>query len=141
MTQSDICLEKPIHVFLLRRTTVWIGQWKNIREEVLGIGRVFHNPITAVEPISDDTATLSWDGEIHCEQPIEYSSFTTSVVEVRVSLVYTRISEPWQFEHLAYQDFLVLSLLAPPGPLKSIPPQLYQTFPIRLVTHPWIDRS
>ncbi|KAI9573656.1 hypothetical protein HD554DRAFT_2057754 [Boletus coccyginus] len=120
VTQSDISLEKPIHVFLLRRTTVSIGDWKNIQDEVLGIGRIFPNSITNVEPILDNTATLSWDGEIHCERPIEYSSFSTSVVEVK--------------------DFLVVSLLAPPGPLKSIPPQLYQAFPIRLVTHPWIDR-
>jgi len=121
VTQSDICLQKPIHVFLLRRTTVSIGNWKDVQDEVLGIGRVFPNPITAIEPILDNTTTLSWDGEIHCERPIKYSSFTTSVVEVK--------------------DFLVVSLLVPPGPLKSIPPQLYQAFPIRLVTHPWIDRS
>ncbi|KAF8555745.1 hypothetical protein OG21DRAFT_1483670 [Imleria badia] len=121
VTQREICLEKPIHVFLLRRTTVLIGDLKNIQDEVLGIGRVFPSPITAVEPILDNVATQSWDGEIHCERPIEYSSFTTSVVEVK--------------------DFFVVSLLASPGPLKSIPPQLYQAFPIRLVTHPWVDRS
>lgn len=96
MTQSDICLEKPIHVFLLRRTTVSIGDWKNIQDEVLGIGRIFPNPIAAVEPILDNTATTSWDGEIHCERPIEYSSFSTSVVEVKVSLVYVFLN----FSHL-----------------------------------------
>jgi hypothetical protein len=121
VTQSDISLEKPIHVFLLRRTTVCIGDWGKTRDDVLGVGRVFPDPITTVEPILSNAATLSWDGEIHCEQPIEYSSFSTSVIEVK--------------------DFLVVSLLAPPGPLKSIPPQLYQAFPIRLVTHPWVDRS
>ncbi|KAG8214540.1 hypothetical protein J3R82DRAFT_9601 [Butyriboletus roseoflavus] len=120
VSRSDICLEKPIRVFLLRQTTVLIGHQKDIQEDVLGTGRVFPNPMTAIEPISDNTVTQSWDGEIHCERPIEYSSFTTSVVEVK--------------------DFLVLSLLTP-GPLQSIPPQLYQAFPIRLVTHPWIDRS
>jgi len=121
VAQADICLEKPIHVFLLRQTTVSIRDKENVQEEVLGIGRIFPNSITALEPISDNTATSSWDGEIHCERPIEYSSFSTSVVEVK--------------------DFLVISLLAPPGPLKSIPRQLYQAFPIRLVTHPWVDRS
>lgn len=88
VTESDICLERPIHVFLLRRTTVLIGRWTNVQEEVLGIARVFPNPITAIEPLSGDTATLSWDGEIDCERPIGYPGFTTSVVEVRVSLVY-----------------------------------------------------
>lgn len=88
MRQSETSLEKPIHVFLLRRTTVSIGRWKNVEEEVLGVGRVFPNPITTIEPILENSATLSWDGEIHCEQPVEYSSFTTSVVEVRVSPVY-----------------------------------------------------
>ncbi|KAG6377033.1 hypothetical protein JVT61DRAFT_1081 [Boletus reticuloceps] len=121
VTQSNVCLEKPVHVFLLRRTTVSIGEHKNIQDEVLGIGRVSPNPITTVEPVLDNAATQSWDGEIHCERPIEYSSFTTSVIEVK--------------------DFFVVSLLAPPGPLESIPPQLYQTFPIRLVTHPWVDGS
>jgi len=121
VTQSNVSLEKPIHVFLLRRTTVSIGDHKKIQDEVLGIGRVSPNPITAVEPVLDNAATLSWDGEIHCEQPIEYSSFTTSVVEVK--------------------DYFVASLLVPPGPLESIPPHLYQTFPIHLVTHPWVDRS
>ena len=85
--QSDACLEKPIHVFLLRRTTVSINHWKNVQEEVLGIGTVFPNPITTIAPILENSATSSWDGEIHCERPIEYSSFTTSVVDVRVSLV------------------------------------------------------
>lgn len=88
VSNSDICLEKPIHVFLLRRTTVSIGHWEDLQEDVLGIGKVFPNPMTAIEPISDNTTTLSWDGEIHCERPIEYSSFTTSVVEVKVSLIY-----------------------------------------------------
>ena len=65
-----------------------VGDRKNVQDEVLGIGRAFPNPMTTVEPILDNTAAMSWDGEIHCERPIKYSSFTTSVVEIKVSLVY-----------------------------------------------------
>ena len=65
-----------------------VGDSKDVQDEVLGIGRGFPNPITAVEPMLHNTATLSWDGEIHCERPIKYSCFTSSVVEVKVSLAY-----------------------------------------------------
>ncbi|KAG9315841.1 hypothetical protein JVU11DRAFT_3490 [Chiua virens] len=109
--QSDICLEKPIHAFFLRRTTVVIGQWESVQEEVLGVGTIFPSPIAAIEPILDNAETLSWDGEIHCDQSVEYSNFITSAIEVR--------------------DFFVLSLFVPPGPLKSIPPQLVSS-----ISHP-----
>lgn len=114
VTQSNICLEKPIHVFILRRTTVLIGNSKNNQDEVLGIGRIFPSPITAVEPILDNAETLSWDGEIHCEGPIEYSSFTTSVVEVKVNLVYILLN--LGYSNALLSGFLCGFTACPPWP-------------------------
>lgn len=65
-----------------------IGDQKPVQEEVLGIGRVYPNSIATIESTLDNAVTQSWDGEIHCERSIKYSSFTTSVVEVEVSQVY-----------------------------------------------------
>ncbi|KAF9242653.1 hypothetical protein BU15DRAFT_60367 [Melanogaster broomeanus] len=122
--RPDVALEtlNPIHVFLLRQTTVRTGDSEIVHEEVLGTGTISPSPTTAIETIvQENTMTMSWDGEVRCERPIVHTGFTTVALEVK--------------------DFLVLSLIVPPGPLKSIPSQLQHAIPIRLVTHPWVDRS
>ena len=103
--RRDTCLENPIHVFLLRRTTVTFKHWEDVEDEVLGVGSIFANPVTIIEPISEDSATQSWDGEIHCDRPIAYSGFSTSVVNVRVSLC-LHISAPRWFKPYCASGFL-----------------------------------
>ncbi|KIJ62553.1 hypothetical protein HYDPIDRAFT_30161 [Hydnomerulius pinastri MD-312] len=121
-TDDVIAIEHPIHVFLLRQTTVHTKGSKTIHEEVIGTGAISPNPTTVVDAVyPDNPLTMSWDGELRCETPVEHTGFTTAALEVK--------------------DYMVLSLIVPPGPLKSIPPNLHHTIPIRLVTHPWIDRS
>ncbi|KIJ17624.1 hypothetical protein PAXINDRAFT_167630 [Paxillus involutus ATCC 200175] len=120
--QFDVPLENPIHVFLLRQTIVHGNDSKTVHEEVLGTGTISPSPTTAIEAISpENNLAMSWDGQVQCERPIGHISFSAMALEVK--------------------DFLVLSLIVPPGPTGSMPPQFYHTIPIRLVTHPWIDRS
>ncbi|KAF9220886.1 hypothetical protein BS17DRAFT_786129 [Gyrodon lividus] len=122
ITRSDVPLDNPIHVFLLRQTTVETNGSKTVHEEVLGTGTISPNPTPAIEAIfSDDTVAMSCDGEVRCERPIEHTGFAAVALEVK--------------------DFLVLSLIVPPGPLTTMLPQLHHAITIRLVTHPWVDRS
>ncbi|KIK98786.1 hypothetical protein PAXRUDRAFT_30956 [Paxillus rubicundulus Ve08.2h10] len=120
--QPDVPFANPIHVFLLRQTTVHGSGSKTVDEEVLGTGTISPSPTTAIEAISaENTLTMSWDGQVQCERPIGHISFSAMALEVK--------------------DFLVLSLVVPPGPVRSMLPQMHRAIPIRLVTHPCIDRS
>jgi hypothetical protein len=128
-------------VFLLRQTTVHAEDSKIVHEEVLGTGTISPSPTTAIEAIlEEDTMAMSWDGEVRCEKPIVHTGFTTVALEIKVSQ-FGYHDQDGLLTSLARQDFLVLSLIVPPGPLKSMPAQLHHAIPIRLVTHPWIDRS
>ncbi|KAG0703756.1 hypothetical protein DFH29DRAFT_874214 [Suillus ampliporus] len=93
------------------------------REDVLGRGQMMLQSSCTSKAVlseSEEPVTWSWNGDLRCDVPVLSTGFTTSQVST--------------------SDYIVLSLLLPPGPLRS-DLSLQRTIPIRLATEPWIDRS
>ncbi|KAL4064165.1 hypothetical protein V8B97DRAFT_2011082 [Scleroderma yunnanense] len=111
----------PIHVFVVRQTIVHTDQGKAIHEEILGNAELTTSELTVLDaPLPEDAMFRSWNGQLRCEKSITCSGFTTSVLEVK--------------------DFVVLSLVRQLGSTKSLKANLRHDIPIRIVTHPYVDR-
>ncbi|KAG6334064.1 hypothetical protein ID866_5027 [Astraeus odoratus] len=114
--------DTPVHVFLVRQTTVRTKASKAVCEEVLGTGSLVPSEATLLDAdLPEDAVSMSWDGELRCESPVTFSGFSTYALEVK--------------------DFVVLSLISPLHSTKPLDSNLHHAIPIRIVTHPWIDRS
>lgn len=112
----------PIHVFLVRQTTVRGKHSKAVQEEILGRGSLIVGDGAILDKMSPHEAVcVSWDGALRCDMPLSCSAFNTPVLEVK--------------------DYIVLSLVNPLRPMKMMEADAHYAIPIRLVTHPWIDRS
>ncbi|KAG1742308.1 uncharacterized protein EDB91DRAFT_1247704 [Suillus paluster] len=121
--QDPSAIEEVLHVYILRQTTVNVQGTSFSHEDVLGRGRMMLQSSSTSKVVlseSEEPVTWSWNGELRCEVPVLSTGFTTSQISTT--------------------DYIVLSLLLPPGPLR--PDQsLQRIIPIRLATEPWIDRS
>lgn len=112
----------PIHVFLVRQTTVRGKHSKAVQEEILGKGSLIVGDGAIQDKMpSQDAVCMSWDGELRCDMTLSCSPFSTPVLEVK--------------------DYIVLSLVNPLRPMKMMEADVHYAIPIRLVTHPWVDRS
>lgn len=112
----------PIHVFLVRQTTMRGKHSKAVQEEILGKGSLIVGDGAILEKMPPhDPVRVSWDGELRCDTPLSCSAFNTPVLEVK--------------------DYIVLSLVNSLRPMKAMEADVHYAIPIRLVTHPWIDRS
>ncbi|KAG2151457.1 hypothetical protein DEU56DRAFT_552345 [Suillus clintonianus] len=121
--QDPSAIEEVLHVYILRQTTVNVQGTSFSHEDVLGRGRMMlqsSSTSKAVISESEEPVTWSWNGNLRCEVPVLNTGFTTGQITTT--------------------DYIVLSLLLPPGPLR--PDLSFQrVLPIRLATEPWIDRS
>lgn len=121
--QNPSEIEEVLNVFILRKTTVSIHGTSFSHDQVLGRGQMMLQSTCtskAVVSESQEPVTWSWNGELRCEAPVLNTGFNTSQIST--------------------SDYIVLSLLLPPGPLRS-DLSLQRVIPIRLATEPWIDRS
>lgn len=119
-TDQEGC-ENPIHVYMIRQTIVRKDQGKAVHEEILGTGELMASDMTVLdEPLLEDTACRSWNGQLQCEKSILCSGFNTPVLEVK--------------------DLIVLSLVGPLASTKSLNASLRHDIPIRIVTHPYLAR-
>ena len=87
---------------------------------------------------SEEPVSWSWNGNLRCEVPVLNTGFTTGQVTTTVSL--RILFDSGTKLKLQIQDYIVLSLLVPPGPL-ACNSALRRPISIRLATERWIDRS
>ncbi|KAG1766170.1 hypothetical protein EDD22DRAFT_878734 [Suillus occidentalis] len=121
--QNPSEIEEVLNVFILRKTTVSIRGTSFSHDQVLGRGQMMLQSTCtskAVVSESEEPVTWSWNGELRCEAPVLNTGFSTSQIST--------------------SDYIVLSLLLPPGPLRP-DLSLQRVIPIRLATEPWIDHS
>lgn len=119
--EGELIVE-PIHVFLVRQTTVRGPDSKAVQEEILGRGSLIVGDEARLDKmLPQDAVCMSWDGELRCDMSLTCSAFSTPILEVK--------------------DYIVLSLVNPLRPMKMMEADVHYAVPIRLVTHPWIDRS
>lgn len=121
--QNPSEIEEVLNVFILRKTTVSIHGTSFSHNQVLGRGQMMLQSTCtskAVVSESQEPVTWSWNGELRCEVPVLNTGFSTGQIST--------------------SDYIVLSLLLPPGPLRP-DLSLQRVIPIRLATEPWIDRS
>ncbi|KAG2039512.1 hypothetical protein BDR03DRAFT_1008844 [Suillus americanus] len=121
--QNPSEIEDVLNVFILRKTTVNIQGTSFSHDQVLGRGQMMlqsSSTSKATMSESKEPVTWSWNGDLRCEVPVLNTGFNTS--------------------HVSTSDYIVLSLLLPPGQLRP-DLSLQRVIPIRLATEPWIDRS
>ncbi|KAG1748563.1 hypothetical protein EDB19DRAFT_210642 [Suillus lakei] len=121
--QNPSKIEEVLHVYILRQTTVNIHGTSFNHDQVLGRGQMMlqsSSTSKAVVSGSEEPVTWSWNGNLRCEAPVLSTGFTTGQISTT--------------------DYIVLSLLLPPGQLRP-DLSLQRAIPIRLATEPWIDRS
>ncbi|OAX44347.1 hypothetical protein K503DRAFT_765162 [Rhizopogon vinicolor AM-OR11-026] len=121
--QDPSAIEAPVHVYLLRQTTVNVQGTSFCHEDVLGCGQMMLQPSTTSKVVlseSEEPVSWSWNGDLRCEVPVVNTGFSTGQITTT--------------------DYIVLSLLLPPGPL-GFDSTLRRAIPIRLATERWIDRS
>jgi len=121
--QNPSKIEEVLHVYILRQTTVNIHGTSFNHDQVLGRGQMMlqsSSTSKAVVSESEEPVTWSWNGNLRCEAPVLSTGFTTGQISTT--------------------DYIVLSLLLPPGQLRP-DLSLQRAIPIRLATEPWIDRS
>ena len=74
---------------MIRQTIVRKDQGKAVHEEILGTSELMASDMTVLdEPLLEDTACTSWNGQLQCEKSILCSGFNTPVLEVKVSRCY-----------------------------------------------------
>ncbi|KAG1882675.1 hypothetical protein F4604DRAFT_346517 [Suillus subluteus] len=121
--QNPSEIEEVLNVFILRKTTVDIQGTSFSHDQVLGRGQMMLQSSCTSKAViseSEEPVTWSWNGDLRCEVPVLNTGFNTS--------------------HVSTSDYIVLSLLLPPGELRP-DLSLQRVIPIRLATEPWIDRS
>lgn len=103
-----------IHVFLVRQTNLYTERTKSTYEEITGRGSLLvDQSVMAHAPCPVGTRCLSWTGELRCQTPVAFTSFTTSTLEVR--------------------DYVILSFVSPDSLIKPKNGNLYRSIPIRIV--------
>lgn len=121
--QNPSEIEHVLSVFILRQTTVNIPGTSFVHDQVLGRGQMMLHSSSSSKVVvskSDAPVSWSWNGELRCEVPVLSTGFITGQISTA--------------------DYIVLSLLLPPGELRPNL-ALQRAIPIRLATEPWIDRS
>lgn len=86
--QDPSAIEAPVHVYLLRQTTVNVQGTSFSHEEVLGRGQMMLQPSSTSKVMlseSDEAVSWSWNGELRCEVPVLNTGFATSQVTTTVS--------------------------------------------------------
>ncbi|KAG2124246.1 uncharacterized protein EDB93DRAFT_1098672 [Suillus bovinus] len=121
--QNPSEIKEILNISIVRQTTVNIQGTSFSHDQILGRGRMVpQSSSTSKVAISEseEPVTWSWNGELRCEVPVLNTGFNTGQISTT--------------------DYIVLSLLTPPGQLRS-DHSLQRVIPIRLATEPWVDRS
>lgn len=120
-----------IHVFLVRQTNLYTERTKSTYEEITGRGSLLvDQSVMAHAPCPVGTRCLSWTGELRCQTPVAFTSFTTSTLEVRVSVPYSPYFNTLRFVE---KDYVILSFVSPDSLIKPKNGNLYRSIPIRIV--------
>lgn len=134
-------IKEVLNVFILRQTTVNIQGTSFSHDQVLGRGQMTLQSSPTSKVLiseSEEPVTWSWNGNLQCEVPVLNTGFNTGQISTSVSCCLFKQSEIELIKW--FQDYIVLSLLLPPGQLRP-DLSLQRVIPIRLATEPWVDRS